>query len=48
MVANSLLIVPRKFSLFGKMSELHRSQFDFAHRVVVVFGKNLQRRERGC
>lgn len=36
-VANSLLIVPRKFCLFGEMSELNSTQFNFAHRVVVVF-----------
>lgn len=48
-VTNSLLIVPRKFCLLGKMSELSRTQFDIGHRVVVVFGKNLaKRRERRC
>lgn len=46
-VTNSLLIVARKFCLLGEMSELNRTQFDFAHRVVVVFGENLaERRER--
>lgn len=36
-VANCLLIVPRKLCLFGKMSELNRTQLYIAHRVVVVF-----------
>lgn len=48
-VTNSLPIVPQKFCLLGKMFELNRTQFDFAHGVIVVFGKNLaQRREQRC